>query len=659
VRGWREAAMAEQARRERVEGVNVLFGRGSQAGVPASSRSEVSQQGDASIDQHGDVGGGGGGFAAASGGSCGGCENRGFRQANRSRRLGGVAGNAKRMKPGLRGDGESTTVGAAGVGSSSSAAPGVPLATSVPRGPAHVTKLRRKLCGLRLSEEIVDAVLGAMQARFGEGLAWEYAESEWLVSWPRWEVFAEEVQIKLQSWEVGFAVIHVAPLVSNLIFALFRFAIQGARVGIELSDDAKLEELKAAGWDHRVGQVWGQNNCLADSLLQLMIARGVVPSGVDREAACRANREQLENTEGLMPRTLDGGSCPGGMLEHHRHAALTIRFFLAYFGLREVEVLPSAGIKLVVHARYDDFEHPPDVDMLCARIGSSAAGAWEFNLFNWTGHGYSGYHYDPLVRSALLAGVVDLDDVDVGEEREDAVAMESLRRRVLRWQISVDPPEPSAAVLALAGKVFGRFEAAGEEVAGADAERALECGDGSAASVPAGVGADDVMPQAVPEDEMLFDAALADATRCLARVFNGRRLDLPVFRQCIGPRTSGDFCGRHNSEEKRPQGVWDPPGHASLPPAKLAVGQDSLRRRRRGSADVATAVVPPMESKRSGKGIVKKSSEAVQVEVQQAREQKQEQEARAVAGVAPSSASGGGRASLLRRPKRPEERERR
>ncbi|MCP4091877.1 MAG: hypothetical protein GY747_00370, partial [Planctomycetes bacterium] len=249
VRGWREAATAEQARRERVEGVNVLFGRGSQAGVPGSSRSDVGRQGDSSIDQHGAVGGGGGGgCAAASGGSCAGCENRGFRQANRSRRLGGVAGNAKRMRPGLRVDGESTSgvpVGGAGVGSSSSAAPGVPLATSVPRGPAHVTKLRRKLCSLRLSEEIVDAVLGAMQARFGEGLAWEYAESQWLVSWPRWEVFAEEVQIELRSWEVGFAVIHVAPLVSNMIFALFRFAIQQARVGVELSDDAKLEELEA------------------------------------------------------------------------------------------------------------------------------------------------------------------------------------------------------------------------------------------------------------------------------------------------------------------------------------------------------------------------------------------------------------------------------
>ena len=104
-----------------------------------------------------------------------------------------------------------------------------------------------------------------------------------------------------------------------------------------------------------------------------MIERGVVNRGVDRREACRANRERLENTEGLFPRALDGSLCLGGMLEHNRHAAPTVQFLLEYFGARAVDVLPRAGIRLVVHARYDDADHPPDEDTYCAGIGSSAA----------------------------------------------------------------------------------------------------------------------------------------------------------------------------------------------------------------------------------------------------------------------------------------------
>eukprot|EP00973_Karenia_brevis_P021960 3020155-Karenia_brevis.AAC.1 len=55
--------------------------------------------------------------------------------------------------------------------------------------------------------------------------------------------------------------------------------------------------------------------------------------------------------------------------------------------------LPDTGIILNVHAR---------VPMLCDRAqicftSESERGALNLHVFNWTGHGLGGYHYDPLI----------------------------------------------------------------------------------------------------------------------------------------------------------------------------------------------------------------------------------------------------------------------
>ena len=503
--------------------------------------------------------------------------------------------------------------------------------------PARHTLLRRKLCGLQLSEDIVDAVVGEMQVRVGEGLAWEFAESSWLSAWPRWEVFAEEVQVALQTWETDLAVMHVAPLISGLLFALFRYALQQKHMTVNTGDEGMLAELGAAGWVRRDGMVWGENDCLADSLLQLLIKRGVIPGDVDRQVACHANRAQLERTQDLLPRDLDGNVCLGGMLEHHRHAAPTVRFFLDFFGVRAVDLLPRAGINVVVHARYDDIEHPPDEVLLCAEVGRRAGGVWEFHLFNWTGVGFSGFHYDPLVRLAadvggdpaqisddsggdaevrgpelapavaiVAAAASDLgggapkhddavprrrsmlrrhrtglpDDpcvhgkavaarpaVRVSQGVQDERAVDDLSRRVLRLAISADLPDPSLADLAVAGRVFGRGGSIGSLARSA---------------APAQV------PRVGSSDEMLFDVAGVDAARCSARIFQQRRLDKAVFEQCSEGRKYGEFCGKHKA--KRAQGVWDPPGHDSLPPAKLAEGRRAAQKR---VAPLAVALQPP------------------------------------------------------------------
>ena len=113
-------------------------------------------------------------------------------------------------------------------------------------------------------------------------------------------------------------------LLQELLFALFRVVEAQAPVCVR-TDEEKLLELGAQGFRKGNGRVWGESDCLADSLLQLFIASGFVPEAVDRRSACEVNRARLECVPGLVPRDRDGRVVRGGMLQHHRHAEATLR----------------------------------------------------------------------------------------------------------------------------------------------------------------------------------------------------------------------------------------------------------------------------------------------------------------------------------------------
>ena len=54
------------------------------------------------------------------------------------------------------------------------------------------------------------------------------------------------------------------------------------------------------------------------------------------------------------------------------------------------------GIALVVRSRFESEVLPADRVNICVGAGASVGGAAEFQLFNLTGEGHAGYHYDPL-----------------------------------------------------------------------------------------------------------------------------------------------------------------------------------------------------------------------------------------------------------------------
>ena len=142
---------------------------------------------------------------------------------------------------------------------------------------------------------------------------------------------------------------------------------------------------------------------MADSLLQLLIAHGVLAADitdVERDAACEANRRELVHSHlpNRRPRDQRGRNDPRAYLEHDRHAQASVEFFLRRFAARRLQDLPDEGIELIVYSRFDSDALPVATTRICERLGAGRAGpALRFCLYNTTGDGISGFHYDPLL----------------------------------------------------------------------------------------------------------------------------------------------------------------------------------------------------------------------------------------------------------------------
>ena len=82
-------------------------------------------------------------------------------------------------------------------------------------------------------------------------------------------------------------------------------------------------------------------------------------------------------------------------LEHGVHAQAIVCQLHRNFGIRP---LPEDGVRITVHARYDVPGHsPPDSIVVAASTSAGEAPRLiVVHLFNWTGEGTSGFHYDVL-----------------------------------------------------------------------------------------------------------------------------------------------------------------------------------------------------------------------------------------------------------------------
>ena len=292
----------------------------------------------------------------------------------------------------------------------------------------------------RIPSDVADMVFQGLQQAFGKDGAQKLAQAPWVKELENWRNLASEVRL-LGAGSLPQAVEVCSAIVSETVFAVTRLIVQqeAATLSINMSDQEKQQEFLARGWQWRSAAAWGENNCLADSLLQLLHLHGFVrasaegldeASAAEREAACNAARQHLLRSAGLMPRNAYGTAQWDAYLQHHRHAKALFEFFLGRYpqGLRQV---PPGGLVLVVHARYDTLQVPPDFVVLRAGSSRRQGCPMEIHVFNWTGAGLAGYHYDVLVPPAQVAnepGVIDLTETGDAEGRLRAVPRSRLKR---------------------------------------------------------------------------------------------------------------------------------------------------------------------------------------------------------------------------------------
>jgi hypothetical protein len=219
-----------------------------------------------------------------------------------------------------------------------------------------------------------------------------------------------------------------------------RLASQQADLACK-SDQENLWELEGSGLVKGCGEVFGENNCCADSLLQLLMWHGILSAAISKEQrqeACAGNRSALNVSDpalGLRPRRRDAFSgsglrCvleedAGAFLQHDVHTGPTICFFMEWFEARgqKLRDLPDAGIRWQVRSRFDSDVLPPDTGMVCERSGGHVEeSALLFQLYNLTGDGISGSHYDPLFPGGVpaeVAGASSLSEEQLGRRNTE------------------------------------------------------------------------------------------------------------------------------------------------------------------------------------------------------------------------------------------------
>ena len=186
------------------------------------------------------------------------------------------------------------------------------------------------------------------------------------------------------------------------------------------SDALRKAELQQQGKHLGVGLVHGNNECCADSLLQLLARQAFVGSHFAndveaRREACRLCRAHLVHhvNQQFHPkhRTATGAVADvsdaehdAAYLQHDVHGRAIVDFFVEAFPGRAS--VPPGGLLVLAYTRWDSLCLPAESNSVVVgrSIWADAAGLAEssvkLEMYNNSGGGYTGYHYDPVFEVA-------------------------------------------------------------------------------------------------------------------------------------------------------------------------------------------------------------------------------------------------------------------
>jgi hypothetical protein len=169
-----------------------------------------------------------------------------------------------------------------------------------------------------------------------------------------------------------------------------------------------IQRYGAMGYVLGTGCLHGQNDCLADSLLQCLSVAGVLPKrlvgeqGVsERREACMSSRSHLRGHENpaLHPEPWNA------FLEEHTQGPHIVHHFLEHFQA-DILLIP-VEVWIVTHSRFDAavqdhgiktsipraITRVPIVNVDPIQTGPRA----ELHVYNETGSGHRGLHFSPIL----------------------------------------------------------------------------------------------------------------------------------------------------------------------------------------------------------------------------------------------------------------------
>ena len=246
-------------------------------------------------------------------------------------------------------------------------------------------------------------------------------QQDWVSTWNGWVHFSSILDNSYDDGEVQSTAL-------ECIQSFARISLQNQEVRGK-SDTTRKAEIEAQRKHIGLGQVYDRNQCCADSLLQLLARRGFVVASFwdntfSRRRACEACRQHLihHSDPSLHPkeRTSTGAVANVSDMDHDRaflqhdvQGPEIIKFFVqTYPGARS---LPAEGVIIRVYTRWDSPALPAESNSVIACRSAALAGNENpaptvlFEMYNSTGNGFTGYHYDPVFDLSLPAPIIARD----------------------------------------------------------------------------------------------------------------------------------------------------------------------------------------------------------------------------------------------------------
>jgi hypothetical protein len=232
-----------------------------------------------------------------------------------------------------------------------------------------------------------------------------------------------------------------------------RISLQNVDI-VAKTDFVRRREIESEGKRIGTGLVHGNNECFADSFLQLLAYNDYVDSRfyhdrAARKESCRACRDHLTQHENIQLRPkqrTDTGEIADAsdaehdqaFLQHDVHAEEIASFFVRrHPGKSQI---PPEGLITRVFTRWDSQTLPCNSVIVARELQANPAELDEptiaIELFNDTVNGFTGCHYDPIFPSAAAPKVyasaspdaLNPEDTDTGtrQRRSSGTASSSM-----------------------------------------------------------------------------------------------------------------------------------------------------------------------------------------------------------------------------------------